>query len=457
MLVAAACRQGRPAPPPDLPAVGGPVSLLRFPRAGGPVQAFDPDSLGTPIWSSIGPVPPLRRVMGADLGERVAWAVDAGGAPVSVDLESRSVRRLAGVGAAAGVVGPDGSLYLAGANRRVVRVARRTPVEFHDSLPAVPRALFGAVNDLLVAVTSGRPPRLVTSNSGQIVYSTVIPQGEVAASYWGDLLAVAVDSAVFLYETLGRRPVATIRSHHHARDVAFSPSGHRIYVAGTDYDIVVYDRYSQDQVASIELPGAPRAIRMGTSGRWLLVRPASDSVWVVDLSTNRLIASAAGEWGPDLPLVAGAATLVVRRGEDVASFDLRKVPPPRTALLRGGGADLWLAPAWVPRERVPAAVAAVESATVAQDSALISDSSRAGADSILIYLQVSSSQNPDWSEELAKQLKATGFPASVLPPKGEEEGYRVVVGPYPSEDAAVEVGRKLGRAYFVLRQPVRRP
>ncbi len=45
----------------------------------------------------------------------------------------------------------------------------------------------------------------------------------------------------------------------------------------------------------------------------------------------------------------------------------------------------------------------------------------------------------------------------MLPPKGEEEGYRVVVGPYPSEEAAVEVGRKLGRAYFVLRQPVRRP
>jgi hypothetical protein len=394
--------------------------------------------------------------MGADLGERVAWAVDATGAPVSVDLDARSVRRLPGVTASAGVVGPDGSLYLAGTNRRVVRVARRTPVEFHDSLPALPRALFGAVNDLLVAVTAGRPPRLVTSSSGQIVYSTAIAQGEVAASYWGDLLAVAADSAVYLYETLGRRPVVTIRSHHHARDVAFSPSGHRLYVAGTDYDILAYDRYSQDQVASIELPGAPRAIRMGTSGRWLLVRPTSDSVWVVDLATNRLVASVAGEWGPDLPLVAGAATLVLRQGNDVASFDLRRVPPSRTAVLRGAGADLWLAPAWVPRERVPAAVAAVESATVAQDSALISDSSRGAADSTLIYLQVSSSQNPDWSEDLAKQLRAAGFPASVLP-KGEEEGYRVVVGPYPSEDAAVEVGRKLGRAYFVLRQPVRRP
>jgi sporulation related protein len=437
--------------------VGGSVSLLRFPKSGGPVQAYDPDSLGAATWSSLGAVPALRRVLGADVGERVAWAVDANGGPVSVDLESRLVRRLPGIGVSVGVVGPDGSLYLAGANRKVVRVARRTPVEFHDSLPAPPRALFGAVNDLLVAVTAGRPSRMVSSNAGQIVYSAVIPEGEVAASYWGDLLAVAADSAVLLYETLGRRPVATIRPRHSARDVAFSPSGHRLYVAGTDPVIEVYDRYSQDRVATIELTGAPRAIRMGASGRWLLVRPATDSVWVVDLATNHLIAAVAGDWGADLPLVAGSATLVVRQGNDVASFDLRQVPPRRMAVLRGGGADLWIPTAWVPRERVLAAVAKVESATVAQDSALISDSSRTDADSSLIYLQVSSSQNPDWSEELAKQLKTSGFPASVLPPKGEEEGYRVVVGPYPSEEAAVDVGRKLGRAYFVLRQPVRRP
>ena len=29
------------------------------------------------------------------------------------------------------------------------------------------------------------------------------------------------------------------------------------------------------------LPGVPREIRMGTSGRWLLARPIADSVWVV--------------------------------------------------------------------------------------------------------------------------------------------------------------------------------
>jgi hypothetical protein len=437
--------------------VGGQVSLLRFPRSGGPVQAFDPDSLGHPTWISLGSIPPIRRVLGADLGERLAWAIDAAGAPVSVDLEARSTRKLPDLGAAAAVVGPDGSLYVAGPNRRVVRVARRTPVQFHDTLPEPPRALFGGMNELVVAVTGTRRPRLVTSNPDQIVYSTVIPPGEVEASYWGDLLAVAADSAVYLYETLGRRPLGTIRSSHHARDVVFSPSAHRLYVAGDDPGVLIYDRFTLQQVGRVELPAAPRAIRMSASGRWLLARPATDSVWVVDLSTNRPVGAVAGEWGVDLPLVAGAATLVVRQHSEVASFDLRQVPPRRIAALKGGGDDLWLAAAWVPRERLPAAVAQVESASVAQDSALVADSSRLAPDSTIIYLQVSSSQNRDWSEDLAKQLKEGGFPATVIERQGEEEGFRVVVGPYPTEDAAVEAGRKLGRPYFVLRLPPRRP
>ena len=133
------------------------------------------------------------------------------------------------------------------------------------------------------------------------------------------------------------------------------------------------------------------------------------------------------------------------------------MPPRRIAELRGGGNDLWLAAAWVPRERLPAAVAQVESASVAQDSALVADSSRLAPDSTIIYLQVSSSQNRDWSEDLAKQLKEGGFPAAVIERQGEEEGFRVVVGPYPSEESAVEAGRKLGRPYFVLRLPPRRP
>lgn len=434
------------------------MTLLRFPRTAGPVRAYHPDSLGEPYWSSVGSVKAIRRLLGPDLDERIAWALDAGGNLVAVDLESRATRiQLAGI--STGVVGPDGSLYVADAENRIKRVLRRSPQEFQDSLPAAPVALFGAANDHLVAVTGGSPPRLITSNAEQTLNSTPLPPGEAAATFWGDLVAVAADTAVVLYETVGgRRAITPFRARDHARKVAFSPSGHRIYVSGEDASLDVYDRFSLSELARIELPAPPRAFRSDASGRWMLVRPpASDSVWVVDLATNRLAASVPGSWDADLPVIAGAATVVSRLGSDLVSFDLRQAPPRPIARLPGGGDDLWMTAAWVPRERARAAVAAAESATVAQDSALLPDSVRVPADSIGIFLQVSTSQNPDWAAQLAKQLKDAGFPSRVLSPRGPDDGYRVVVGPYPNRDAAEESGRKLGRPFFILQESVQRP
>ncbi len=461
MLFAGACNQGPAVPPPDLPAVGGQVSLLRFPRAGGSVSAYHPDSLGSPTWTSLPPLAPaprIRRVLGTDLDERLAWAVDSGGSLVAVDLESRTVRKQSPGRFAVGGVGPDGSLFLADADNRVVHIVRRNPVPFHDLLPAPPRALFGAANDQLLAVTAGPEPTLITANAEQILNATPIASGPVAATFWGDLLAVAADTAIVFYETVGRRAVSSLPTRQSARGVAFSPSGHRLYVTGNDAAIVVYDRFALRQLTRITLATVPREIRVDASGRWMLARPAvGDSVWVVDLATNRLTGVVPGEWAADLPLVAGAATLVSRLRGDVVTWDLRKAPPTRIATLAGAAADLWLAAAWVPRERVSAAVAAAETATAVQDSALLAQSGASESDSTAIYLQVSSSQNPTWAASLAKSITEAGFPASVLDPGQPEEGYRVVVGPYSSRDAAEEGGRKLGRAYFILRLPAKYP
>ncbi len=457
MFAAAACGRHRVTPPPDLPAVGAQASLVRFPGAGGPVEAYHPDSLGTPTWTSQAPVPPIHDVLGADLDERIFWAVDTEGNLIGVDLESRAVRKQS-AGVREGVLGPDGSLYLADEEHRIVRILRRKPVPFHDPLPAPPRALFGAGNDQLVAVTTGTPTRLVTANAEQALHTAVLPPGDVAATFWGDFVAVAADTAVVLYETTGNRKVTSFPSRHHARRVVFSPSGHRLYVAGDDPAILVYDRYSLSQIGRIPLPAPPRDLRMDASGRWMLSRPpAADSVWVLDLATNKLAASVPGAWGPNLPLMAGAATLIVRRGDDVVAYDLRQAPPRLIASMPGTGNDLWVAAAWVPRERLSAATAAAESATVAQDSALVTDSTRSPGDSVGIYLQVSTSQNREWAGELAQQLKTAGFPAKVLEPKGSDDGYRVVVGPYLTREIAEENGRKLGRAYFILREPAKSP
>lgn len=431
--------------------------MFRFPREGGPVRVYLPDSLTATRWQSQKPVPALARLLGADPDERLLWAIDAEGNLISVDLESRGVRVVAG-GVAAATLAPDGSLYLVDTLRRVTHLVRRQPVRFHAALPASPRILYGAVNEQLLAFTGGANPRLLTANADQDLHSTPLPPGEIGITTWGDLVAVATDSALVLFETGGQRTRSSIESVRHAKRVAFSPSGHRVYVSQDDAQLRVYDRFSFRPLTSIELPGPPKELKVDASGRWLLVQPASrDSVWVVDLATNRLTGSVAGGWGPDLPLVAGAATLVVRVRNDVKAFDLKRSPPVEIASLEDGGNDLWLAAPWVPPERVPAAVAAAESASVTQDSALQADTTVTVTDSTALYLQISRTQNPDWADLLNRQLKTDGYPASILQPKEAEDGYRVVVGPFATREAAESTGKQLGRAYFIIRLPAKSP
>jgi hypothetical protein len=457
VLAALACGRDRALAPPDLPAIGGQVSLFRFPRGGGPVQLFQPDSLTPAGWRSLQPAPPLRRLLGADLDEHLLWAVDTARNLISVDLETRGVRKAA-AGVTAATLSPDGSLYLVDSARRVLRLIRRQPVRFHDPLPVTPRAMYGAVNEHLIALTGGASARLITANADQDVHSTPLPPGEATVTTWGDLVAVAADSAVVLFETGGQRSRTSISAVEHARRVGFSPSGHRIYVTQDNPEVRVFDRFSLKLLATIQLAGVPREFRVDPSGRWLLAHPAKgDSLWVVDLATNTPTGTIAATWSADLPLVAGAATLLVRFHDDLVSYDLRQSPPVQLAKLEGGGKDLWLAAAWVPPERLPAAVAAAESASATQDSALRADSTVVLSDSMAIYLQISRTQNPDWADLLTRQLKSDGYPAAILSPKEAEEGYRVVIGPYATREAAESTGKQLGRAYFILRLPAKSP
>jgi hypothetical protein len=458
LVVLAGCSGNELAPPPDLPAVGRQVSLLRFPRTGGPVEAFVPESLVSAGWRTTSNAPPLRRAVGVDLDERMAYAIDQSGNLVGVDLESGGVRRAMMTGVRAAAMGPDGSLFVATADKRIVHLVRRAPVVLTEPLSSTPAVMFGTVSGHLVAVTEGDARSLLITGSDRAVHEEQLPEGRVAATYWGELVAVAADTAVLLIETTGEPTMRSIRVSGGARDVVFSPSGHRLYVARDTREVLIMDRYGLAQRATLRLPDVPRAIRTDASGRWLLARAAeSDSVWVVDLATSRPAATIATEWGEDLPLVAGAATLVTRQGADIVAWDLRAVPTRRLATLVGAGPDSWLAAAWVPRERRQAAVTAAETAIVTQDSALAIDSSTAEPDSTEIYVQVSTSQNQSWSEDLAASLRENGIEATVLKPTGDQDTYRVVIGPFPTREAADETGRRLSRPYFILRLPRKSP
>ena len=453
-LLLLACGRGQQTPPPALPAVAGISSVLRLPSDGGRVTALRPDSLIPAGWSSSNGVPDIEQALGYDLDERIIWALDTQGRLIGVDLQSGAWRSyLAGVQRVS--VGPDGTVFAVDTTGQLVRLTRRSPLRMGEAFKKPPVVLRGALNGqaLVVATDSGRTARLISPEHSSP--PTPVGNGPFAATFWGELAATTKDDDVVLFRTSDGTTQTTVDLPGPPIALAFSPSGHRVYGLVGDA-IVVIDRFSGDRIATIDLDRQGREMRLDPSGRWMLVRQSgADSVWVLDLATATRVASLPTAWRLDLPLIAGEGTVLALNGNDVSVVSLASAPPHQIRTLAGGGKDLWLAIPWVPNLRAPEAIAAAEKALVTQDSALAkSDSTPADSGSrATIWLQVSSSQNPDWAKDLANQLRAAGQPAEVWDPVAPEESYRVVIGPYQTREAGDEAGKKLGRPYFVVVRP----
>lgn len=452
LLLAAGCPRNAASPPPDLPAVGGQVSLLRVPRGGGTVEAYRPDSLGEPIWTTRVDVPPIREIVGVNNESWRLMVVDTLENLVAIDLESRGIRTV-GPGAAQAVMAPDGTVVIVTSARKVIRFEGGLPVSYKAALPLAPIFQAGTLGERYVAVLNTKPRRLVIMNPDRQLHATEVADGAPAATYWGELVAIGgTGSELTLIQTAEPFAARTLDVGGPARQVLFSPSGHRLYVSHDGRRVEAFDRFSLARVGTIDLPGTPGRLRTDGSGRWLLAQPAgADSVWVVDLATGKLTATVATRWGDDLPTVAGGAILVARQAGDVVSLDMARAGA-EVGRVAGGSVDHWIVTQWLPTERLSRAAVVAESALVAQDSALAPDSLTVPAADRL-YLQISSSQNADWSREFAKQLNDAGYPARVLDPGTPDEGYRVVVGPFGTREAAEETGRKLARPYFILTNP----
>jgi hypothetical protein len=419
-----------------------PSSVLRFTSEGGAVRLYRVPSLEPSSWVAQDELPAVARVVGADPEQGLVFSLDKKRNLVTLDLETRRVRPyLEEVRAAA--MGPDGALYAVDTGSTVTQMVRRAPVRFRAKLQGSPQELYATMTGALLARVGEKAPVLEVLGSDQAPVSTTLPSEQIAPTFYGDLVAVATDTAVVLYETQGKqRPPRSIHLSGHPRAVLFSPSGHRLYVAQEDDALLVLDRFGGDELASIKLPGPARALRGDRFGQWLLVRPASgDSVWVVDIGRGRMSGTVPARWTADLPAVASPNTLLVRRGKDVVALDLASKGFPEAGRVENGAADEWLPVAWRPARDA-------ESDVTADSAALAQADTGAGAASV--YLQVSSSQNPAWANELAEKLRAAGLPASVLAPKRSDEANRVVLGPYSTREQAEETGRKIGMPSFVV-------
>lgn len=417
-----------------------PVSLLRITRRPGKPVLYRFPGLTSSSWSARDALPAASRILGADLDERTVYILDPKGSVTALDLETgRGQPVLTGVRDA--VVGPDGTLYAVTAADSVIEISDRTPIAFPTPLPAPPRALYGTGDESVIAFIGGSAPQVTVADRQQLSPPLPIPVGEAAATEWANLIAIAADTAVVLYTPGSSHPFRYLHPGDHARHVAFSPSGHRLYIAREgEHALDVYDRFTWNRLPGIDLPGQPGDIRADPLGRYLLIRPATgDSVWVYDASTDELLGSWPTTWAGDLPTVAASRYLLLRQGPDLVSYDLATARLPEAGRIAAGATDHWLVLPWAPRGEELAGPATDSAALAAADTGT----------TLQIFVQLSSSQNPAWADELARKMKGAGLPAQVIKPTHPDEGYRVVLGPYPTREAAESTGKKLGQPYFI--------
>ena len=432
----------------NLPAVGrGPevTTVLRVPREGGAARLYRIPNLEPSAWKLEDKLPPLQRTLGADPEQGLVFLLDKKRNVVALDLETRRIRpSLEQVRYA--TVGPDGALYAVDTGKTVTQMMRRTPVRFRSKLQGAPLELHATMGGTLVASLAGDEAKVEVLGSERPPSSFDVPAGKQALTLWGDLVAIAADSAVVIYETEGNsdgdRDRISIPVSGDAKAVMFSPSGHRIYVARASDGLLVLDRVSGTELQEVDLPGPAIGLSGDLFGQWVLVRPASgDSAWVVDVGRGGFVGTVDVEWDDDLPAVVSPNTLVTRRGKDIVALDLAGKGFPVRGRIEDAAGDSWLPLAWHPPQE--------ENVPVNADSAALAaaaDSAKAAQ----VYLQVSSSQNPTWAEELSQRLRAAGLPATVLKPARSDEAYRVVLGPYATREQAEETGRGIGMPSFVV-------
>jgi cell division septation protein DedD len=470
-------------------AIGPDPIVLRVPRSGGIARAYAYPRMDSALWSSAMRAPALARTLGfdAELGT-VAYA-DTSGRPGRIDFRGGGVgtvtrARLASLASA------DGSTIFGIAGRDTV--VRYTPSgTWRFKPPRRPRALFPQPDGSLVVLAEiGDSSVLwqVVPPERTLADTTALPRtGQAARTQVGDRVYFTVDSGLVGVRTRDLSFVPSLRLERPVRALQPTPSGDRLYiVTDSSRELLVFDRYEEDVIEEIALPGEPAELRMDPLGRYVLVRAAGvDSVWVVAIATNRLLATLPSVWRADLPTVAPDGSIALASRSDVRLVSGEGFA--RERVVRGGAADFWHFLLWNgfrPRAAgldEPVSFAeAVPSDTLSPDSLAFADSAavdefasapedapapvspappatpRAPRDTAQrprprgYFVQLAALLNERAARDLAPQIRVENQVAHVeTTVRDGARIYRVVLGPYQTRADAERVGRATGRSFWV--------
>lgn len=334
-------------------------------------------------------------------------------------------------------LGLNGVPYVILASGAVGSVEQRQVSIWIDSAVPQPAALWGAAGgNLLTELRSETGRSLVVFRRDREPARWTIPEGFLAVSRWADAVAVLTPDKLHLFETRTPDRVREIRTDSRTTGAVFSPSGHRLYIVTESGRLAAIDRYNGGVLKALDLPFPPSQVRMDPYGRFLLLRHAdADLVLIVEVLQMRTVGTLPVEWTDDLPTIAPDGTILAKRGNDIVTYESESLT--EVASVTGVGNDRWLVAGWAPREPTLGT----------QDE---TDLAPEGQEQGLVFIQVSSTSNREWAEDLSVRLRRAGLDASILMPQEPDEPYRVVLGPFSDQSEAEATAQTLDRPYWIF-------
>ncbi|MFI5213915.1 MAG: SPOR domain-containing protein [Gemmatimonadales bacterium] len=456
-----------------------PAVAFRVPHGGGPLAVYALPAMEATPWGAGSRLTGARSAIGVDIVGRRLLFRDLQGAVASFDLVSLRQKTIAPRHALA-TMAADGAVLAVDSLGGITESQASYTREWKDSLGSGVREIYAAPGSRLIAIRrSGGDDTLQVAarETGIALTQALPPADDRTASRDGDAIALATDSGVVVFEDSDMEHPWFVHVAGKPRALAFSPSGHRLYVALTEKsELAVVDRFKRRERAAISLPGLAARLRPDPWGRVLLVRGETDGdneTWVVSIAGNAVVGTLKGGWASDLPTVSENGVLLVRENGAVLARDLRTLDS--LGAVASGGRDLWFAGRWVPSsptagvraenrpvtsvsaapvgpaprtEPRPAATPARPNASQVAPPATVT--APAPAAPAAFYAQLLATRSEEAARTLAAQLP--GRRVAVVPPTPGtgNDNWRVWAGPFHSRDAADSAGREIGITYWIV-------